>query len=163
MAGASGKATVDGTTVQVGVLAMTVDPAWISEPPKSAMRAAQFHLLPPEGVEGAGELVLFQGIGGSADANIQRWIGQFSQREGEPSVENKTIGGLTVHLLDVSGVYSGAMGMSNESASRSRMLAAVVEGHPTGPWHIKLTGPVETLAYWKIAFLTTIESLKIVS
>ncbi len=50
MHGTRSQAVVDGTSVKAGVLAFTIDSAWVSEPPNNAMRAAQFRLPPPDGV-----------------------------------------------------------------------------------------------------------------
>jgi len=153
---------VQGTTVTAASLVFTIDPAWVVEQPKSSMRAAQFRIPAPAGAPGDGELAIFQGIGGSAEDNIQRWIGQLAGHEGEPVIEKKTVGGFSVQILDVTGTYTNTMmGAGQEQEMKNyRMLAAVVEGHPMGPWHFKMTGPKETLEHYKAAFYALIDSLK---
>ncbi len=151
----------DGNTVTVASLSFEIEPTWESEKPSSNFRAAQFRLPPPEGAAEPAELALFQGIGGSAEQNIQRWIGQFQQPEGsEPVIEKQEVDGLKVQILDISGTYSTGMIMGGGTPQEGqRMLAAVVEG-PGGPWHFKLTGPKQTVSHWKSAFESLIASLK---
>ncbi|HOL96008.1 MAG TPA: hypothetical protein PLH79_16785 [bacterium] len=153
---------VEGTTVTAASLVFTIDPAWKIEPPKSSMRAAQFRVPAKEGASGDGELAIFQGIGGSAEDNIQRWIAQMANPEGEPVIETKQVGPLSVQLLDVTGSFTDTMmgGGTGQPLTGYRMLAAVVEGHPMGPWHFKLIGPKETLEQAKPAFEALIASLK---
>ncbi len=162
-AGASSGVEVEGTTAKAGGLAFTIAPEWQSAPPSSSMRAAQFSVPAAEGDPEGGELVLFQGIGGSAKMNLDRWVGQFKQPAGaEPKMSQNELGPLTVYTLDVSGDYSASVGpmMMAQTVNKSdyRMLAAVVEG-PGGPWHIKLTGPQATVEQWKPAFDRMIDSL----
>ncbi len=151
---------VAGNQATAAGLAFTIDPSWKSEQPSSSFRAAQFRLPAPDGVEGSGELALFQGIGGSAQQNIDRWIGQMQNPVGEPEQIKKTVNGLAVQTLDVKGTLAvGAMMGGGEAKSGMRMLAAVVEGQG-GPWHWKLTGPDEVLEHWKPAFLAMVDSTK---
>ncbi|MEW6235125.1 MAG: hypothetical protein AB1656_07035 [Candidatus Omnitrophota bacterium] len=156
---------IDGTTATAASLSFQIDPQWTAETPASSMRAAQFRLPAAEGDAEAGELAIFQGIGGSPDANIKRWIEQFQQPDGKPSsetakIDNKKIGELIVMTLDVGGTYSGASMMGGDSIKPGfRMLAAVIVG-PNGPWQFKLTGPDKTIGHWKPAFDALIDSLK---
>lgn len=150
---AGGQATAAG-------LSFKIDPSWEPEQPSSSFRAAQFRLPAPEGVEGSGELALFQGIGGSAQQNIDRWIGQMQSPVGEPEQVKKTVNGLAVQTLDVKGTLAvGAMMGGGEATAGMRMLAAVIEG-PGGPWHWKLTGPDAVLEHWKPAFNVMVDSTK---
>ena len=55
------------------------------------------------------------GAGGSVEANIDRWIGQFTQPDGSDTkkaakIEQKKIGGQEVHLVDVAGTYKDQRG-----------------------------------------------------
>lgn len=159
---------IEGDQATVAGLAFQIDPAWQSEQPSSSFRAAQFNLPAPEGHEdhaGEAELALFQGIGGSAQQNIERWIGQFNIGDRDPSEVIKTtqteINGLQVSILDISGSYNSDGGMmgGGESVEGQRMIAAVVEG-PGGPWHWKLVGPQETVTHWKESFDSLIASMR---
>ncbi len=60
---------------------------WVEETPSSSMRRAQYR-VPAE--SGDGECVVFYfgpGQGGGAQANADRWAGQFEQPDGRPSTE----------------------------------------------------------------------------
>ncbi len=157
---------IEGNQVTVAGITFQIDTAWKAEQPSSSMRAAQFNLPAPEGSRGSAELALFQGIFGSADANIKRWIGQFVQPDGTPSSEAAKInsmkaGEFSVTTLDISGTFSAApmMGGGAGPQENQRMLAAMIVG-PGGPWQFKLIGPENTVTHWKAAFDKMLESLK---
>src|SRR5262249_23892302 len=84
---------------------------WTVEKPSSAMRVAQYKLPKVEGDKDDASLVLyFFGAtqGGTAQANIDRWIGQMKQSDGGESknkakTESLTINGLKVSTVDVTG------------------------------------------------------------
>ena len=150
-----------------GEPSFTVPAGWVSEKPSSAMRHAQYRL---PGQDGAGdaEVAVFTGIGGSAQANVDRWIHQFAKSDGSPIgnaalIEKKQIGSYAVTEVDVSGTYTAAMGPmmgggSAETFPHYRMLAAVIETGQ-GPWFVKLTGPAATVAHWKESFDQYIDSI----
>ncbi|MBT6710180.1 MAG: hypothetical protein HOB22_00530, partial [Candidatus Marinimicrobia bacterium] len=73
--------------IQIGRLQAKVPKDWKKEQPSSSMRIAQFRF---SGNDGDGELVVFSGIGGSIDANLNRWYGQFKS-ETENSVSESAI------------------------------------------------------------------------
>jgi hypothetical protein len=158
-----------------GKLRYKVPEAWIVEKPTSDMRVAQYKL--PK-VEGDGEdavLVLYyfgQGQGGTAQANIDRWINQMQQPDGQTSkdrakTETLTVNGLPVTTVDVVGNYSGGMaprGMSQPAAtagdkSHYRLRAAIVET-PKGSYFVKLTGPEKTVSHWDQAYTDYIKSFE---
>jgi len=150
-------------------LRYAVPMTWTRTPAPSDMRAAQF-TIPAEGGGEAGELVLFffgAGQGGSTEQNLQRWYGQFTQPDGKPSSEAavvtiRTINGLKVTAVDVSGTYTGMSPGSGAPAVGKpdyRMLAAVVEG-PGGPWFFRATGPSALMAAVKPQFDAMLASLE---
>lgn len=95
----------------------------------------------------------FGGSGGSAEANVGRWIGQMQQPDGSASKDKarrdtQTINGLTVTTVDLAGTYvaevrPGATERHNKPGFRLR--AAVVET-PRGAYYTKMTGPAKTMA-----------------
>lgn len=136
------------------------------------MRVATY-LLPAEkgDTEGA-ELGVFSfgvGQGGSVDANLQRWVAQFTQPDGKPSDKAAKIGhqkadGMPVTTIDLSGTYVSSMGgpmMGGEKVEKPkfRLLGAIVEG-PQGSVFFKMTGPEKTVAANKKAFDALLKSLK---
>ena len=71
---------------QTGALSFTAPESWKPRPAASSMRVAEF-VVPKVGTdpEDADVVIYFAGGGGSVDANIQRWIGQFQQPSGAPA------------------------------------------------------------------------------
>ena len=114
------------------------------------MRAATYNIPPAAGDRDGAECAVYffgAGQGGSVEANLDRWKGQFRQ-PANAQVRKRTIHGLPVTTLDVSGEYSGMGGpMATEKTVKSgyRLLGAIVEG-PGGNVFIKLTGPARTIA-----------------
>lgn len=133
------------------------------------MRQAQYRLPRLEGDPEDAELVVFyfQGQGGSVQANIDRWVGQFSKADGSPAADLATVTqkeahGIPLTVVDVSGTYRGSAGpMMAPAAPKAdfRMLAAVAETSG-GPWFFKLTGPVKTVAKWEASFHAFLQSIE---
>ena len=91
-----------------------------------------------------------EGQGGSVEANLARWGGQFTlnDKPAPSKIAKKTVHGLNVTTMDVSGTYVAAGGMMmtpQPPKADQRMLAAIVEG-PAGNIFIKFTGPAKTMA-----------------
>ena len=59
---------------RIGNLQGVVPDGWMRENPSNSMRLAQFNI---SGKSERCELIIFSGIGGSVDANLNRWLGQF--------------------------------------------------------------------------------------
>lgn len=111
------------------------------------MRAAQYSV-------GDAECVVYffgPGQGGSVEANITRWSGQFAAPEGKPAaatVTKSTVHGLAVTRMDISGTYTATGGAAMASQTPkvgNRMLAAIVEG-PGGNLFIRFSGSAKTVA-----------------
>ena len=99
------------------------------------------------------------GQGGSVEANLDRWVGQFLQADGKPSraaakIEKRTVHGLAIATVDVSGAYTGMggpMAHPGQPEPGYRLLGAIVEG-PQGSVFLKFTGPAQTVAHNLPAF-----------
>jgi hypothetical protein len=147
----------------------TAPSGWIQETPSSSMRVAQYRLPRDEGDPEDAEMVVFyfQGQGGSVQANIDRWIGQFIKADGSPAsdvarVTRKDSGGIPLSIVDVSGTYTGSGGPMTTTARPKpdfRMLAAVAETSG-GPYFFKLTGPVKTVTKWESSFHAFLNSIQ---
>ena len=153
----------------LGDLTFDTPAEWIEEPPSSPMRRAQYRL--PRAAENAedAELVVFHfpGQGGSVQANMDRWVGQFSKKDGSAAADGAKIskresGNVPLTLLDVEGTYSpsgGPMMQRGSPKPNHRMLAAIVET-PSGPWFFKLTGQKGTIGKWEESFLGFLDSIQ---
>jgi hypothetical protein len=141
----------------------TAPPGWKAEAERP-MRLATYTLAP------GGECAVYffgAGQGGSVEANLDRWIGQFLQADGEPSksaakIDKRIIHGWPVTTVDVSGAYTGMGGPKSQSDALAmpgyRMLAAIVEG-PQGSVFFKCAGPAKTIAANQAAFDKMLASL----
>jgi len=149
-------AQASGST-PAGHLNYTAPAGWVVEQPSSTMRVAQFSLPGQDGMAAA-ELAVFN-IGGSVNANLQRWNGQFSQPDGRPTseaaqIDKVTVGNLEVTVIYITGTFLASAAMSGGPTSNKpgyAMLAAMVETSQ-GPWQFKATGPEQTLSYWRESF-----------
>jgi Xaa-Pro aminopeptidase len=81
------------------------------------------------------------------EGQLSRWIGQFEDA-GAPKKGEKTVHGLKVHTVDISGTYLASGGPMMQSQAKKpgyRLLGAIVEG-PQGNVFFKCTGPAATIA-----------------
>jgi hypothetical protein len=153
----------------VATLTFSAPAGWKPVATSSSMRVAQFALPRAAGDTADGDLVVyyFGGSGGTVAANIDRWLGQMQQPDGKPSAavarrDTRTINGLTVTLVDVSGTYVAEMtpgAAARHNSPNFRLRAAVIET-ANGPYFIKLTGPSRTIAAAERAFEQFLASLK---
>jgi hypothetical protein len=129
-------------------LKWTAPAGWTSQG-RTSMRAATYAFPATPGDNGPSECVVYffgAGQGGTIEANLDRWKGQFTQPDGKPAaakVEKRTIHGLPVTTIETAGNYSGMggpMAQSHAAQPGYRMLGAIVEG-PGGNLFLKLTGP----------------------
>jgi hypothetical protein len=133
-----------------------VPDGWVAGTPTSKMRVAQFKLPKADGDNEDGELVLYYfgaTQGGTAEANIDRWISQIQQTDGSSSkdkakTESLTVNGLKITTVDVAGRYTAEMapgsGKFYDNANY-RLRAAVIET-AKGNYYVKLVGPAKLWA-----------------
>jgi hypothetical protein len=89
------------------------------------------------------------GQGGSVEANLDRWKGQFSQngKPAEAKVARRTIHGVRVTTVDLTGTYTAIGGQVKEGQGPQpayRMLAAMAEG-TGGNIFFRFIGPEKTV------------------
>ncbi len=141
-----------------GELHFKAPDAWVTEKPSSSMRVGQYKLPKAEGDKEDASLVLYyfgSTQGGTAQANIDRWIGQMQQPDGSDSkskakTDSLTINGLKVNTVDVTGTYTAEMAPGSKTFHNDanyRLRAAVVETQK-GNYFVKLAGPEKTVARW---------------
>ena len=132
------------------------------------MRAATYPVVPAQGDKDAAECVVYffgVGQGGSIQANLDRWKGQFQTQDGKPAaakVAKSAIHGLPVTTIDVSGEYSGMAGPLATAPGRVsgyRLLGAIIES-PGGNVFIKFTGPAKTMALNQPKFHQLLDSFE---
>ena len=153
-----------------GDLHYKVPDGWVTGQPSSKMRVAQFKLPKADGDNEDGELVLYYfgaNQGGTAQANIDRWISQLQQADGSSSkdkakTESLTVNGLKITTVDVAGKYTAEMapgsGKFYDNANY-RLRAAVIET-AKGNYFLKLVGPAKTVGRWEQSFTDYLKSLE---
>ena len=151
---------------QAAGIAWTVPAGWEAGPPHQ-MRVATYRIHAIAGDPEDAECAVYffgAGQGGTVEANLKRWADQFTSPGGQPAsakTETRTIAGLKVSTLAVSGTYLGSGGMTAQAEVKKpnfRMLGAIIEA-PEGLVFFKLTGPLNTVAGADADFKTLIESL----
>ena len=160
----SGRPDASGI-IDLGAVAFKMPAKWNAEAPKSAMRRAQ---LSAPGSAGAAELIVYffgpQGAGTAQD-NLDRWVGQFSKPDGSAVTDAKQtsskVSGMDVTRLEVAGQYAGGMnaaGQQQPGQSNQRMIAAIVSSQG-GPYYFKFVGPSATVAENAAAFDALLASM----
>lgn len=127
--------------------------SWKIEPGARPMRAATYAVANAPGDSGSAECVVYffgAGQGGSIEANLERWKGQFLSN-GQPAkaeIGKRTVHGLAVTTIESEGDYTGMGGpmAPGTTMNRSyRLLGAIIEG-PGGNLFVKFVGPAKTVA-----------------
>ena len=129
-----------------GKMTFTAPGSWEKVTPKSNMLDAEFK-VPRKGTDPADGRMTLMSAGGSVQANIDRWKGQFSG-EKTAKIDETTVAGQKVHMVNIVGTFmesSGGPFGPKTKRENYRMLAAIVEYGKAGKYFIKLTGPKETL------------------
>jgi hypothetical protein len=150
-----------------GGFSLEAPTGWKRVQPKSGIVETEF-AVPSEGDAPAGRMTVM-GAGGSVQANVDRWYGQFTQPDGAATKDKavtKTvkIAGCTVTMVDVSGTYKDSPGgpfAGGKTIDRPgyRMLAAIVETPASGSYFLKFYGPAATVAKHAEGFRGMVEGI----
>lgn len=149
----------EAKTFEVAGLKFTAPAGWEEQAPTSAMRKAQFK------VGEDAEMVVFffgKGGGGGAQANIDRWIGQFeeSKEQLDPKTEVEAIGGGKAKVTTVSatGTFLSGSPFGKKVPKPGYTMRAAILEYDGGPLFIKLTGPEAVISAQALAFDTMVRS-----
>jgi len=104
------------------------------------------------------------GQGGSVEANLARWQGQFSQngKPAEAKVAKRTVHGVAMTTIDLAGTYTATGGQVKEGQGPQpgyRMIAAVAEG-TGGNIFIRFIGPDKAVAAGQAKYEQLLASLQ---
>ncbi len=121
---------------------------WTKVEPDNQMRLAQF--------EAGGATVTVSRAGGSTQANIDRWLGQFVDQQGQPNEPagqyERTVAGFDATVVESFGAYlEGGMFGTPTRRENFGLLGAVVET-PGSSTFIKMTGPAVDIEEQREAF-----------
>lgn len=155
-----------------GAVSLEAPAGWRRVQPKSGMIETEF-TIPGDAAGAAGEplapgRMTVMGAGGSVEANIERWYGQFAQPDGsstkdKAAVKKLKVAGRDVTLVDVAGTYKDSPGgpfAGGKTIERPayRMLAAIVEG-PDGNYFLKFYGPAAIVEQHADGFRKMVEGM----
>ena len=155
---AAGAAAVEGAAAGVK---WSAPAAWRLQAARP-MRVATYEIPAAPGSE-LGECGVFhfgKGQGGSVEDNLARWVAQF-EPAAPPKKALRTVNGLRIHTVDVSGTYLASGGPMMQSQAKKpgyRLLGAIVEG-PQGLVFFKCTGPAATIGKAQADFESLVGSL----
>jgi len=134
-----------GGPLELGAITMTPPAGWQRTPPSSSFVAAEFVLPRAEGDDADGRLTVST-AGGTVEANVDRWKGQFNPLTKQAPQVEIDVAGVKATVVDLSGDFNDQRGPFAPAVKRPgyRMIAAIVpvEGQL---FFIKGTGPQETM------------------
>jgi hypothetical protein len=158
-------------SVGEGKLTFAVPDGWTKKQPQT--RIVEAELATPAakagGADAAGGRMTAMGAGGSLQANIDRWVGQFAGEGGAavtPKLDKLNVNGCEVQIVDLSGTYKDTPGgpfAGGKTVNRDnyRMLAAIVQTKDAGYYFLKLYGPKTAIDEAEKGFFEMIKSLKL--
>lgn len=144
---------VETKEVKVKDLTLKFPTKWEKVDHPSRMRLATIKVPRVKGDSDDGELTIFNfgGGGGQVQANIQRWVGQFTNEEREVQVQQGKAGENNYIIVDVSGTYKKPDGPpvlgKTKPVKGYQMLGVILLDMKSGEvFYLKLTGPKKTIA-----------------
>ncbi|WP_437312487.1 hypothetical protein [Sorangium sp. So ce385] len=145
-------------------LAWDAPASFESAPNPNAMRKATYKIKRAAGDAEDAELSVSQ-AGGSVDANITRWVGQFSQKsEDSPKRADLKVNDIKVAVVEIKGTFAGS-GMPGMPAGEPKpsyaMLGAIAETPSGDLWFFKMTGPEKTVTGARADFDKLLNSLRL--
>ncbi len=161
-------------TIADGGFSLRAPEGWKRVQPKSGIVETEF-AIPADGAAADGSplqpgRMTVMGAGGSVEANIDRWYGQFTQPDGSATKDKATtkkleLAGCKVTLVDIPGTYKDSPGgpfAGGGAVDRPdyRMLAAIVETPDRrGNYFLKFYGPAKTVAAHADGFRAMVEGM----
>lgn len=165
----SARADDKGKAIELDGLKSPVPGNWVEEKTSSSMRFAQFRLPKAADDKADAEVVIFRGIGGSAQANIERWKSFFAPPEGKTIGDVAKVGEIKVGnkaspYLQVCGTYKFKVAPQDPNSKEELrpnycMLAVVFEGKDT-VYHIRVVGPQKTIEKYQKDFEDWLKNFK---
>jgi hypothetical protein len=155
-----------------GKIDLAAPSGWVRKTPKVRFIDYEF-AVPAEKGDGEDGRVTVMGAGGSIEANIDRWVSQFSQPDGSQTKNQiaeadrkKTIAGLDVHFVDLAGTYKDMprpFDPTSPAVERKdyRMLSAIVASPKLGNYFIKFYGPKQTVSAHAEEFRKMVDGIKV--
>jgi len=131
---------------------------WQWQPPAGVMRAANW-VVPAPGEGNQAHVIIFRGITGGAEANIQRWTSQFRTPDKyavEPKISNLSASGMNIKLVELTGEQ---MRMGEQWYTKGQTMLAAIVQTPEGDLHIRLSGDTPTVESARADFMAFLENI----
>lgn len=169
-ASAAARATAGPSAAPVnqGVeLAWTDPPGWRRSPRVIPMRKATYEVPRADKDLEDGECGVFYfgiGMGGTVDANIDRWVKQFKDLPVDKVKRaDRSANGLVEHTVEVeSGNFNAnPMGRGGEMLKPNFALLGAIVEEPSGEYFFKLTGPAATVAKARADFYRMLDGVHV--
>jgi len=153
-----------------GRFLLTAPDGWLRKKPANNIIEHEFQVPASEGDERPGRMTVMS-AGGTIGANVDRWIGQFSQPDGS-STKDKTkqeklsVAGQEITLIDISGTYDDRPPAAGGGVKREnyRLLGAIVatkdDKKNSGNYYVKFVGPSQTVEDHAEGFKKMLKGLK---
>jgi len=150
----------DPVKFTVGDCEFTRPADWTWVQPTSLMRKAQLEIAGKEGGKPADVTFFFfgSGQGGGVQANVQRWLGQFTGKPDANKVEPQEFNGVKVTLVSAEGTMKASpFGAPTEDQPDSALLGAILE-QPDGGVFVKMTGPAALVKESREKFIAMVKA-----
>jgi len=136
------------------------DPPQWQKKPASGMRMASYEIPAAKGDKDPAELNVFL-LGGDVDANIQRWVDEFSGVAPKAVVRNdRKVNEMRQAVVEIpKGKFSGGMGDKGPSDNFG-LLGAIVVAPSGAEYFFKLTGPSATIKAARDPFYALLDSVR---
>lgn len=155
--GEQGTVLTEPTEKRFQGITLTIPAGWEERPLASDMIQAEYRI---DGSTGPGRMTL-SSAGGSIEANLDRWSGQFQRGPTDPAPVRETVSvdSREAVVIELHGTFTDGFSGKGPQADWS-MLGAII---PTGPanFFLKLTGPKETIASQREAFRELVTSAQL--
>ena len=149
--------------ITAGEFSFSYDKPWIRQAVTSRMRAGQLtYKQSDEKLKNVDVVIFYFGAGpaGGIEANLKRWAGQFTGGA-ETKTEKKKVNDREIIYFTGKGTFQDSVGgpFSGKTVERPNhtMLAAILPSEK-GPVFLKMTGPNDSVAAAKDAFVAFAES-----
>jgi len=131
--------------------------------PARAMRKATYEAAGQAGPAEIGVFYFGPDQGGGVDANIQRWVGQFSDvpADGVKQTAEDLNGMKRINVEIAQGTFSSGMPGAPASSKTNWAMSASIVQTPHGQYYFKMTGPAASVAEQKTHFRELLSSLRI--
>ncbi len=138
-------------------ITLTIPAGWEERDPPNDIIQAEYRITAPAGAV----RVTMSSAGGSREANIERWRGQFTRGPNDPEPQQETVAvdGEEAIVVELVGTFRDGFGGGGEQQNHC-MLGAVI---PTGPasFFVKMTGPREAVLEHRDAFRELVTTAKL--